>query len=299
MPPIGEAPPVYTSIPQSAAPPRPAPNVVDVKRGGLEDVVKSFASATGNPDAALRTLGDSADMQVVVPASKSSPSSLWTRFKAALSNLGPFKLSASLRAARLERDSRPQNDALLADIVSVVEREEQKFKRDFDVDLQGKYTESVRKNLAQKPLTKRNVTQVLNGALSVMSSYGAELHMQRATAQMRGTARPAPRKPPALTGRSEPLTRAKVLELEATQVHPASKDAPVMPRSRSASGRHKGLTDLCTRAVAAKMGTADRHVIDAEVRKLYDEVRSFLIRRGKWPITDFEHAVAAVEYLNR
>jgi hypothetical protein len=296
--PIGENAPVgYTPIPPSAATSVKAPNVVDFRSRRLDQVVQSFGAATGNPDVELRTLGEARNLRIVVPNSAASPSSFWTRIKAAFSNLPLFSLSSSLRAARLERDSKPQDAALLDEIVSVVEQEEKAFHHELNVDLRGQYTDAVRYELGRKPLTKRNVQHVLTDTLNVMSRYGAQLRMERTTALVRGTEVPVAAEPPALQGRRESLTYAQQLSAEGTWVPQPPRETAVQPRSSSAPNRDKRVVDLCTSAIRETLESTDPREIDSAVKKLYDEVRSFLIGRGKWPVTDPADAAVAVSRL--
>jgi hypothetical protein len=293
---IGDSAPAgYQPVSQSPA--MSAPNVVDLRNRKLEDVVSSFRKATGNPDVDLRTHGDASNLRIVVPSDAKSHSSIWTRIKAAFSNLPLFSLSSSLRAARLERDSKAKNAALLNEIVSVVEQEEARFKEDLKVDLKGQYAESVRRELGRKRLTKDNVQFVLTDTLDLMSKYGARLRRERASAQLRGTEAPAAAPPPELRGRREQLTHEQTLSLEGVPVFASKADAPVPARPRNAPSRDKHLLDACTSSVRGRLGTADTSKFDAEVRKLYDETRSFLIRRNKWPLTDPSDAAVAVSYL--
>jgi hypothetical protein len=295
--PVSDTPPAgYSPVPPSHT--IAAPNVIDLRSRSLDNVVKSLSAATGGDEVELRTHGETSNLRIVVPQDAKSHSSLWTRIKAAFSNLPLFSLSSSLRAARLERDSRAQDPALLDEIVSVVEEEEKTFQHDLNVDLKGQYAAEVRRELARKPLTKRNVQHVLTDMLNVMSRYGAQLRMERITAQARGTEVPAPAAPPVLTGRKEELSHAQTLLLEGTPVFAKKADAPVAARSRNAPNRDKHLLEACTSSVKDRLGTADTSKLDAEVRQLYDEARSFLIRRNKWPLTDPADAAVAVLHLN-
>jgi hypothetical protein len=298
MPTIGEAPPAgYSPIPQNVAISGRAANIVVIKDRGLEDVLASLARATGNPDAQLRTVQDAHGLRILVPSSPSGVPSGWTRFKAALSNLPLLSRSATLRAARFEVESKPLDSQGLDELVSVVEREEKKIESDLRIVLNGHYTSQARGELERRPLSQRNVQEMLRCTLSTMSTYAAGERVQRARAEARGAEPPAPRDPPPLTGRKEPLTEAQKFALDGTQVFLASKDVAIAPRSSSAPDRHKGLLNLCTTAVRDKVGSADPREIDSEVQKLYDRARGTLTKHGKWPISNLQDAVFAVSYV--
>lgn len=301
MPPIGDAPSLgYTSIPQSKACSSATPNVIDIRGRKLDAVVSSFATATGLEEAGLRAVHDAQGVKIVVPSSSSAVPTMWMRIKAALSNLPLLGRSATLRAARLEVDSKPLDTEGMNELVSAVEREEKSVEQDQGIELNGYYTGWARRKLTGKPLTKRRVEHVLGSALRGISQQAAGARLDRIKAQIPGgpsrvgaKTRPAQMRRNAGADRDQPeLTRAQQLALRGTPVAPAAHDAqPPAIRDKSSQKSPEapvGLLRVCTEFVRRELGLSDANALAGKSQKLFDDVRGYLIRHDRWPIEDLE-----------
>jgi hypothetical protein len=259
----------YTPL-QDTRTSQPSPNVIDVKGQKLDDLVRSFNSATGNPDAELRAIHSQQGMLVVVPSSHGSVPTLWTRFKAALSNaLGGL---GTVRAARAEKDSQQLNGSDLASqIVSAIRTEEG------DGDHSASRTASTQLKALRltSGLTKRNVHLVLQSASTTLAARAARATLANLRQKMK----------------EETRQRAGISNRDAVSgTRAASPRNPV--------SRHKALFNLCTKTVQENLPDSDPHTIASDSTRLYDNVKSFLQSKHRWPPADVEEIADVVQVIH-
>jgi hypothetical protein len=261
----------YTPL-QNTGTSQPSPNVIDIKGRKLEDLVNSFNTATGNPDAELRAIHGQQGMRVVVPSSHGSVPTLWIRFKAALSTA--FGGLGTVRAARAESDSRQLNGGDLASqIVSAIRTEES----DGDHSASRAASTQLKALRLTGGLTKRNVHLVLQSATTTLAARSARTTL----AEMRQNMKEEARQHAGMANR-DPVSGTRVAS------------------PRNPTSRHKALFNLCAKTVRESLPNSDSHKIEKDSTRLYDNVKSFLQSKHRWPPADVEEIadVVQVSYTN-
>jgi hypothetical protein len=259
----------YTPL-QDTGTSQPSPNVIDINGRRLEDLVSSFNNATGNPDVALRAIHGQQGMRVVVPSSSGSVPTLWTRFKAALSNaFGGF---GTVRAARAEKDSQQLNGSDLASqIVSAIRTEE----GDGDHSASRAASTQLKALRLTSGLTKRNVHLVLQSASTTLAVRAAQTTLANTLQKMKEEAR-----------RDDGISNRD----------PVGSTRAASPRSPVS--RHKALFNLCTKTVQENLPNSDAHTIATDSTRLYDNVKSFLQSKHRWPPADVEEIADVVQVIH-
>jgi hypothetical protein len=252
----------YAPVAQNTQTPETSSNIIDVGGRKFDDLLRSFKSATGHPDAELRAVDGERGLRVLVPESRASVPSLWTRFKAALSNLPLLSRTGTLRAARFELSSRRLDTRgthdLSSGIVSAIEAAE--GQGDHGV---SRAASSRLKLLRQTGgLTRRNVQVVLEAASEKLAQRAANVIVTEMRQQMKEVNERIG------VSAKDPVSSARA------------------PNPKSPAHRHKTLFNLCTQIVEEKLGASNAHAVPKDAQALYDNVKNFLQRQQRWPPSD-------------
>jgi len=291
---IGHGTSGYASVPQNDGVPPGGRNTVELASAPtLDGLMQAFAAANGDQNAPLLAAEDRQGVHIVVP--RSAVPSIWTRFKAALSNLPLFNRSAAVRAARLEV-ARPLDEHasagadLRTGILTAIRREVGEGREAYAAHV-----------LSAKSLTKRTVERVLQVAVderdqvrgiararearnrhaAVMreaADRGGDWQLRRVSEAMANThvvqsAQDAPSTVPEKAQQGRPAAQLPVFEAEL---------------SRYRQDRDRKLFDHCAGLVGRRLGTSDATAVAEAAKDLHDRVQDFLAQRDRWPIADAE-----------
>lgn len=270
--------PSYTALPQQytsagVGTPRAAANAVNVKGRTLDQLVEDFAKSTGSDEAELRIAYDQGNVHFIVPSSADGKPSLWTKFKAALSDLPLFNRVASLRAAKLEVDSLPleADTTLLVIGLSHAIDNTERAQGLGGFGFKQSVSDDARTRLTSQPLTKRHVVQVLSSAIDGINQRREDMASKETTM--------------AVPSSREPAVESR---------RPAAKNARAgMPAwLRSYVGyRNHDLFEECAKTVATRIDPNDKARIGIAAQKLYGHAQDFLTSQGNWPLKDVHDQV--------
>jgi hypothetical protein len=293
----------YTPVPQSDVRASKGRNAVELDDSPtLQGLLTAFNAADGDPDAPLRAEQSQERVRIIVPKSPGAVPSMWTRFKAALSNLPLFNRSAALRAARIEvsevpLDQHPSAGAVLrTGILHAIRREIGEGHEGFaELSMDNKH--------GAKQLTKRTVEVVLKAALAEKSALDSAHENTRKATEYRGRLTPVLREAAAkgmerrVAGISQEISNthaARPVQDAASAAPPKARQEKPEPAlaalkaalSRYQAGRDPKLLDYCAELVGSSLDTSDVNPVAQGAKDLHDRVQAYLARRGKWPIAD-------------
>ena len=290
-------------------------NIVELEASStIADLLKAFEAAGGDPKAPLRGGQEGGRTWIVIPKSPDAVPSIWTRFKAALSDLPLFNRSAALRAARLEvravalEQHQGPGNVLRTGILTAIRQE---VGNDY-VNVAAQSMDAKAKDGKAKPLTKRRVEKVLGNANNVVSM---QTQCRKWDADWLRSDHSVPERTSLPRARLNPLPEALLHPLPEAPLHPlpevplnpplqASRDpaavggakAPAKKAKREPAldealqpfklGRHERLLNHCADLIGKRHAGTSMTAIAVSARELHDRIKVFLETSGQWPIKD-------------